>query len=273
LRDRHSPPSSSKRLPCLLLSRTAPRGRAYPNTNRKPALPFHSTPMKRENWSRWKVENQLLIAPFKHIQIERSQVTDLTHAIQFLQAAFTILLSLAFGEAFKQLVPDGDDDMRWDRFWSLLAFIVMIFPFFHGMTRHFYTTYLTHPKTELATVAPWLMFDGIMFMSMSAMFFVMSRSLTPSHWPRFFIAISGLLLVDTVWSGMTIYRGINLWPFICLNTSLFVSLGGIALWYRRVALPSEIGKFSWGPTFCCAIACFSTTTIDYIWMQRFFFNK
>jgi hypothetical protein len=57
--------------------------------------------------------------------------------------------------------------MRWDRFWSLFAFIVMIFPFFHGMTRHFYRTYLTHPNTELATVALWLMFDGVMFMTMS----------------------------------------------------------------------------------------------------------
>ena len=65
-------------------------------------------------------------------------MTDLTHAIQFLQTAFTILLSLAFGESFRQLVPDADQDVRWERFYSLAAFVFMIFPFFHGMTRYFF---------------------------------------------------------------------------------------------------------------------------------------
>lgn len=200
-------------------------------------------------------------------------MTELTHAVQFLQAAFTILLSMAFGEAFKQLVPDGDQDMRWDRFWSLFAFVVMIFPFFHGMTRHFYITYLTHPNVNLAIVELRLMFDGIMFLSMSAMFFVMSRSLTPSHWSRFFIAIGVLLLVDTIWSGVSIYCGIDLWPFIYLNGALAVALAIISLCYRRATLPGEKGKFSWGPTFCCAMACSTTTTITYIWMQNFFFSN
>lgn len=200
-------------------------------------------------------------------------MTELTHAVQFLQAAFTILLSLAFGEAFKQLVPDGDQDMRWDRFWSLFAFVVMIFPFFHGMTRHFYKTYLDHQDKGLAAVTPWLMFDGVMFMTMSAMFFVMSRSLTPTHWSRFFIALSCLLSIDTVWAGVSIYRGIDLWNFIYLNALLAVALGIIYLCYRKATLPWMKNEFSWGPTFYCAMACSTTTTLDYIWMQKFFFSK
>jgi hypothetical protein len=200
-------------------------------------------------------------------------MTELAHAVQFLQAAFTILLSLAFGEAFKQLVPDGDQEMRWDRFWSLLAFIVLMFPFFHGMTRHFYTTYLTEPDAKLANVARWLMFDGVMFMIMSAMFFVMSRSLTPTHWPRFFIAIGCLLTVDTGWSLATIYRGIDLWPFIYLNAVLAAALVGISCRYLKKSPPSDKSRFSWGATFWCAMACFSTTIADYIWMQKFFFSK
>jgi hypothetical protein len=55
-------------------------------------------------------------------------MTDLAHAVQFLQAAYTILLGLAFGEAFKQFVPDGDQRIRWDRLASLLAFLFMISP-------------------------------------------------------------------------------------------------------------------------------------------------
>jgi hypothetical protein len=48
-------------------------------------------------------------------------MTDLTSSIQFLQTAFTILLGLALGEAFKQFVPDGDQDIRLDRLPSLFA--------------------------------------------------------------------------------------------------------------------------------------------------------
>src|ERR1700719_5182197 len=104
-------------------------------------------------------------------------MTDLVHAVQFLQAAYTILLALAFGEAFKQFVPDGDQEIRWDRLPLLLAFLFMIFPFYHGMSRYFYSTYLHDPTARLSPVAGILMFDGVCFLLMSACFFVLSRSL------------------------------------------------------------------------------------------------
>jgi hypothetical protein len=54
-------------------------------------------------------------------------MTDLTSSIQFLQTGFTILLGLALGEAFKQLVADGDQDIKRERVPSLFAFLFMIF--------------------------------------------------------------------------------------------------------------------------------------------------
>lgn len=200
-------------------------------------------------------------------------MTELTHGVQFLQAAFTILLSLAFGEAFKQLVPDGDKDMRWDRVGSLIAFVFMIFPFFHGMTRHFFTTYLAHPNAPLGDVAPHLMFDGIMFLLMSATFFVMSRSLSPDHWSRFFSALAVLLLVDTAWSLVVIWRGINVWNFVYLNAALGFALLLIALRYRNTDQSNIEPKFSWGPSFYCAVSCMGCTLVDYYLMYDFFFSR
>jgi hypothetical protein len=86
-------------------------------------------------------------------------MTDLVHIAQFLQASYTILLALAFGEAFKQLVPDGDQPIRSDRLPLLLAFLFMIFPFNHGMSRYFYSTYLHDPTARLGPVANILMSD------------------------------------------------------------------------------------------------------------------
>jgi hypothetical protein len=121
-------------------------------------------------------------------------MTDLAHAVQFLQAAYTILLGLAFGEAFKQCA-------RWRPTYSMgspsLATRVLIydFPFYHPMSRYFYTTYLQDPKARLAPVAGSVMFDGMCFLTMSACFFVLSRSLSPAHW-------FSLLVVDSAWIGI-----------------------------------------------------------------------
>jgi hypothetical protein len=197
-------------------------------------------------------------------------MTDLAHAIQFLQTTFTILLSLAFGESFRQLVPDVEKDIRWNRLYALLAFIFMIFPFFHGMTRYFFKTYLSHANDRLAPVAFLLMFDGIMFMTMSAMFFVMSRSLAPSHWIRFFASLALLLIVDSIWIGVSIVRGAELWPWIILNGALGAAL--ICLFFTFRKKPLGPGPFSFGPTGYCAIATFLTTVADYVWMRHFYFD-
>jgi dolichyl-phosphate-mannose--protein O-mannosyl transferase len=69
-------------------------------------------------------------------------MSSLSHAVGFLQAAYTIVLGLALTEGFKQFVPDRDEEIDWDRFWPLFGFVFLIFPFFHGMSRYLYTTYL-----------------------------------------------------------------------------------------------------------------------------------
>jgi hypothetical protein len=190
-------------------------------------------------------------------------MNDLTHAVQFFQTGYTILLALAFGEALKQFVPDGDQIIRWDRLPSLLAFLFMIFPFFHGMSRYFYITYLHTPDGRLAPVAFYIMLDGMVFMTMAAFFFVMSRSLSPGHWKRFYFTLLTLLAVDTAWIGVSLIRGVPVLPWLELNAILAVVLIGVLLYVRS--------ETSVGAPRICAVVTFATTIASYVWMSDFYF--
>jgi hypothetical protein len=192
-------------------------------------------------------------------------MTDLSHAIQFFQTGFTILLGLALGEAFKQLVPDGDQDIRSDRVPLLLAFLFMIFPFFHGMSRYFYTTYLTHPEARLAPVAGHIMFDGLVFMTLGALFFGMCRSLSPAHWVRFYGFLLFLLGVDTIWIVISMVNfKVPLLPWLVLNVVLAAILAIVLLkWGGDSNAPQ--------PLRICAAATLVSTVVGYVWMSNFYF--
>lgn len=199
-------------------------------------------------------------------------MTDLTHAIQFFQTAFTILMGLALGEAFKQLVPDGDKDIRSDRLPLLLAFLFMIFPFFHGMSRYFYTTYLAHPTAELATVATRVMFDGVMFLCLAALFFGMSRSLSPTHWRRFYGFLLSLLALDSAWTmiSVVIYNApVLLW--FKLDVVLAAILIAVLWWRRGNRLAADNKTLSKLPLYICAVATLCTTIVGYVGMSDFYF--
>src|SRR4029079_18890102 len=49
----------------------------------------------------------------------------------------------------------------------------------------------------------------IPFLISSALFFILSRSLSPNHWQRFYGALLLLLLVDSMWIGVALCRGIQ----------------------------------------------------------------
>jgi hypothetical protein len=189
--------------------------------------------------------------------------TDLTHLVQFLQTAYTILLGLALGEALKQFVPDGDQPIKTDRLPLLLAFLFMVFPFFHGMSRYLYTTYLTHPEPKLGPVAGHVMLDGLVFMILAGLFFVLSRSLSESHWRRFYGFLLALLAVDSVWILTCLSFGADFLPWLWLNVALALVLtfGLLRVW------PEKSRK----PLWICAGTTFCTTIVSYFWLSGFYF--
>ncbi len=99
---------------------------------------------------------------------------DIMDVVKFFQYTFIIVFALALGEAFKQFVAEKanqppDKVVDWGRLPALLSFVVLIFPFYQGMSRYFFATYAdvsTLPKPY----SLYLMFDGVAFLAESALF-------------------------------------------------------------------------------------------------------
>jgi hypothetical protein len=200
-------------------------------------------------------------------------VPDLVHAVQFFQATYTILLALALGEAFKQFVPDGDQNIRWDRFPSLVAFLFTIFPFFQGMSQYMYATYLHQPGLTLSAVSVQLFFDSIMFLLMAGTFFVLSRSLSPNHWLRYYVATLVLLAVDTVWILASNYHGAGLQVWLILNILVVSILASVITRQRGEEFDNKQIPGLTSPPWICACLLIVSTTIDYVWFWDYFFPK
>lgn len=188
---------------------------------------------------------------------------DVIDAVSFFQRAFTIVLALALGEAFKQFVTDKEEKgMQWDRLPALLTFLFMVFPFFHGMNRYFFRTYLN--PTPSKSYAVYLLFDGIMFMTESALFFVMSRSLAGIQWRRYFIALLLLLAVDTGWGSVELSQTPDITYWLTLNIALAVILGIVMSYFWSKENPAV-------PSVVAAVATFTTTAISYFLSWNFYF--
>lgn len=151
--------------------------------------------------------------------MDKANITD---AILFFPRVFSVVLALALTESFKQFIADraaerGDRVVHWDRLPALIAFLVLVFPFYQGMSRYFFTTYGNLdvlPKPYSAS----LMFDGIAFTCESALFFVMSRALSPSQWWRYNITVLVLLLIDSIWGVLAnLIHGTPIESWIILN--------------------------------------------------------
>lgn len=189
---------------------------------------------------------------------------DITDAVTFFQRAFTIVLALALGEAFKQFVADKEEKtIHWDRLPALLTFLLMVFPFFHGMNRYFFLTYL-NPLPVSKGYAGYLLFDSLVFMCESALFFIMSRSLAVKQWRRYFLAQLALLAVDTVWGFIELSKmpGIGYW--IELNAFLAVALGLVLRYFWTKEDSSR-------PSIWAALATLTTTTISYYLLWNVYF--
>lgn len=142
---------------------------------------------------------------------------NVIHTVDFFQGAFTIILSLSLGEALKSFTSDNQDHpIYWNRAPTLLAFLVIFFPFFQSMSQYFYTTYLS-PRTALEFHSGYLVFDGVMYMLQSGCFFTMSRSLAPHRWQRFYVTVIILLLLDVGWGGIAARRGVHVTGWLYLD--------------------------------------------------------
>jgi hypothetical protein len=194
---------------------------------------------------------------------------DYQDAVSFFQRAFTVVLALALSEAFKQAIADkaskpNDPIVHWDRLPALLGFLLLIFPFFHGMNRHIFRAYLD-VKSVPDFYSGFLMIDGIVFMLESAVFFVMSRALSPGQWRNFYWCVLTLMAIDTIWAILAQLRGAPVVPWIELNIALAVTFAAVLLFFRE--------RESIIPPIISAATILVTTTVSYMLMWEFYFGK
>lgn len=125
-------------------------------------------------------------------------------AVKAMTLVYTIVLSLSIGEAFKQFVNDdtssGKEQPQWDRLRALVAFLLLAFPFAHGMNRYVFDVYLTSKRME--QYASYLIFDVLVFTIEAGLFFAMSRTLRRVQWRQFYMTVSILLVLDVLWGSL-----------------------------------------------------------------------
>jgi uncharacterized membrane protein len=123
--------------------------------------------------------------------------------VEYLREIFVVVLALAVCDAFAQLVAHQDDEsrkrtIRTEAVVGLVAFLFLLFPFYHGMARYLYNTYRI-AETRPQPYSRYLLADAACFTIEAGFFFVMARSLRHEQWRRFYATVVGILIVDILW--------------------------------------------------------------------------
>ncbi len=113
---------------------------------------------------------------------------------------YGVVIALSIGQAFVQFASATDaaePQIRWDRLPSLLSFLLLVIPFYHGMARHFHESH--NGKKDLSRHGIWLLTDCLVFTIEAGLFFVMGCCLSIDHWLCFNLVALILLFLDALW--------------------------------------------------------------------------
>src|SRR5262245_51464107 len=196
-----------------------------------------------------------------------SNSAQIAEVVAFFRLAFTLIFALALAEAFKQFLFDrarlaADPVIDWKKLIPLLAFIVLIFPFYQGNIRYLVVTY--GDANALQSYSAPIMVDSIAFMWQAALFFVMSRALSPAHWVTYYGAVVMLLGVDVIWGLLSAkMHGTPIGPWFYLNLSFGLMLG--IMLFMQLRLSENVA------TVIGAGAVLVRTTLDYYTSWSFYF--
>jgi hypothetical protein len=197
--------------------------------------------------------------------MDRSVAND----IDFFQKVFTVVMALALGEAFKQFVADAkepaeDKTIHWNRLPALVSFIFLIVPFYHGMSRYYYTTY----STVAEGYSGHLLFDSGAFLLESALFFTLSRALSPGRWRTYYIAVIILFVLDCAWAftgncgHSSTDSSLTHWMIQDIGGVAFMSIACWYLWKKPRSLTA---------TLLCAALMLLKAIVDYAWSWSYYF--
>jgi len=188
-------------------------------------------------------------------------------SIESLRWLFAVVLALAIGEAFKQFVSDKaekpeDSHIHWNRIWALVAFVLLVVPFSHGMARYFFETYQEAARPK--PYARFLLVDTAVFTVEAILFFVLSRALPQTQWRRFYNTVIILLILDILWGSFTAStHAPRMWTWVIVNLCTVPLLAYFLHYYR--ARDSTTGMIA-----CMAIIV-CRTIADYALSFSFYF--
>ena len=190
--------------------------------------------------------------------------------VKSLQWIYAIVIALSIGEAFKQFVPDSDSDsekrgIQWDRLPSLLSLLVLIVPFYQGMTQWFSRMYCADQIQQ--PYGLWLLVDCTAFTVEAGLFFILARSLPKSLWCRFNCTAVVLLCLDILWGVFAWeYRTSSISSWVIVNVCTVPVLVGVFLMFRKRAT-----RFGMLASLIVLLVLFTRTLVDYWTGWRFYF--
>lgn len=192
--------------------------------------------------------------------------------VKSLQWIYAVVIALSIGEAFKQFVPVPDLDpdkckIQWSRFPSLFSLLILVVPFYHGMTRWFSEMYRT--DQALQSRGFWLLVDCTAFTVEAALFFILARSLPTNLWRRFNCTAVALLCLDIAWGVFAwIYRTSSISSWVIVNVCTVPVLVGVFLAFRKRSRRLAISV-----SLVIPVVLFIRTVFDYCAGWQFYFPK
>ncbi len=192
---------------------------------------------------------------------------------------FAIILALAIGESFKQFVADKPDDVNnrhiyWDRISALIAFVVLVVPFSHGMARYFFEEYYREAQRP-QPYSLFLFIDTLVFTIEAILFFVLSRALPQNRWQTFYATVWILLALDIGWGSFTAYHHEpKLWKWVLVNLGALVLLSAFLFKIRSLLsarLSFRGNQDSRGLAMICMLILIARTVADYSVTWTYYF--
>ena len=122
------------------------------------------------------------------------------NSVRHLANFYTVIAGLALTTAVYQLVNEksGLLPFTWPKLLLCLAFLVTLFPFYHGALRHLDVTYVEVKAGSKEPKAGAFIGDFALLFTQSCLFIVLAIEITEPV--LFTLVYAGLLLFDTIWA-------------------------------------------------------------------------
>lgn len=196
----------------------------------------------------------------------------LENSLRSLINLYTVVIGVALTFAVTSVIDlrTGLDSIRAEPVFLFVAFLVTLFPFFHGALRHLEDAYIENDSSHIRTGA--MLFDFSLLFLHALAFAILSQLITRA--PDFAWFLIGVLVIDVAW-GIFAYAGSSSkrelraesrWAII---NFFFV---GVVLSYL---LANDVTPRDEGDhvklAALLAVACTARSALDYIWCRRFYF--